>query len=191
MRLALLDECARKAGTERSIGEIKQLVDRAMHLSRSLMLHMSHPALYEFGLVAAAEWLAEDMEELHGLKVDLSGPRESDPLDQRARVILFQCLRELLINVAKHAETDRAAVHIDWTDSSARVTVSDRGIGFDLEAARRKHDGVGFGLFSIHERIRTLGGQLEVRSSPNQGTTISITAPMDQGDSTEAERDKG
>ena len=184
MRLSLLDQDARKAGTEKSIAEIRQLVDRATRLSRSLMLHMSHPALYEMGLVAAAEWLAEDMEELQGLKVELTGRREADPFDQRTRVVLFQCLRELLVNVAKHASTDRAAVRIAWTGGTAQVTVEDQGTGFDPEAARRKRSDSGFGLFSIDERLHMLGGRLEIRSAPGRGTTVVMEVPFEHEPST-------
>lgn len=189
MRLTLLEDLASDPATKESLAEIAPLVDRAVRFIRSMMLQLSHPALYEMGLVAAAEWLAEDIRDLHNLNVTLSGFQGSDPLDQRTRVVLFQCMRELLMNVTKHAATDHATVRITHEDGAVRVTVEDGGVGFDPKVAHVSHDATKFGLFSIRERIRLLGGQVAIRSAPGKGTTAVIDVPIVPPNDTTCERE--
>ena len=97
-------------------------------------------------------------------------------MDEHVRVVLFQCLRELLINGARHARVDKAQVSIGQHGSFVRVTVSDDGVGFDPGASVATDHG--FGLFSIRERLKHLGGRMEIVSAPGQGTRVTLEAPI-------------
>nr|WP_236255020.1 ATP-binding protein [Halomonas zincidurans] len=95
------------------------------------------------------------------------------------RVLLFQVVRELLFNVKKHANVDQARVELDQTNAQVVIRVSDSGDGFDLavmEAQQDEHPG--FGLFSIRERLRLLGGHMEIDAAPGTGTSILVTVPL-------------
>jgi signal transduction histidine kinase len=92
------------------------------------------------------------------------------------RVLLFQIVRELLFNVVKHADTDRATVTIDEADGGLIIIVADEGAGFDPAALKPKTEG-GFGLFSVRERLRLFGGTLEIESAPGEGTRMIATIP--------------
>jgi signal transduction histidine kinase len=94
-------------------------------------------------------------------------------------VTLYRAVRELIINVVKHARADRIKVAIRREARSVRVEVSDDGIGFD--ASKLYSYGVrnkSFGLFSIEERIKLLGGSMEIDSLVGGGTTVRLTAPL-------------
>jgi signal transduction histidine kinase len=92
---------------------------------------------------------------------------------------LFRIVRELLFNVAKHAGVDRVVVDLAREADRLVVHVTDEGRGFDVKKATegewRKG---GFGLFSAQERLRLIGGHMEVRSQLGAGTYIIISVPV-------------
>jgi len=154
------------------------LLDEALAASRSLSVELSPPMLYEAGLARALDWLAQQVEEKHGLHVDV---RSSDePEDDDIRVFLFQCVRELLFNVVKHAQVAAAAVDMRRLDADhIIIEVVDRGQGFDLSHLRERWArGDSFGLCSIYERLGLLGGRFEIRTAPGQGMEAILVAPV-------------
>jgi len=162
--------------------KIRDIIDQAIQDARSLTLELSPPVLYELGLNAGLEWLADQVRERHGLVVDLEDDGRPLALDDHVRGVLFRAVRELLINIAKHARTDRAAVSIRREGKTVGIAVADQGRGFDASAFG---DGFsrtgGFGLFSIKERLGHLGGRLLIESSPGRGTRVTLTAPLKSG----------
>lgn len=170
--------------------ELSELLAHARHQITSLSFQMSPPLLHDVGLMAATRWLAEDLEHSYGLAVTVvDGPEL--PLDEVTRITLFQAIRELLINVKKHSKVDAASVQV-WRDGvMVRVAVEDRGIGLGFDRERgtfgRPQDRTGFGLLALRERLKNLGGSLEVGSClDGSGTRIVISMPLPstKGDST-------
>ena len=160
------------------VGDIDNLLEKAGEYTRSLMAKLNPPVLDELGLPSALNWLAKQMP-LHGLMVDvrLSDDRVQLPDDQA--VLLFQSVRELLINVAKHAGTDRATVSLKVDrEQRLRIEVEDHGRGFDPDAMEAKSANGHFGLFSVRERMQAMGGSLEVTSRPGEGTTVTMLLPL-------------
>ncbi|MBW2420744.1 MAG: PAS domain S-box protein [Deltaproteobacteria bacterium] len=154
------------------VREVEEVIGEADRRTTSLTFQLSPPVLDDVGLVAAAEWLAEDLERQYGLRVELTGDRRTAPLDEAARVTLFRAARELLINVAKHAEVDQALLDISHGEGLVRVSVEDCGIGFDLDEGAD-----GFGLLSLRDRLQHLGGSLEIESAPGSGSRITALVP--------------
>ena len=177
-RLGMLEKTPDQANHPSDVTRISEMLARVLRTSRSLTSQLSHPALYQYGLASAAEWLAKDIEELHGLAVTVDAPPGDDPIDRRLRVLLFQCIRELLVNAAKHAQADAATVRIEWEDRQVRAVVSDGGRGFDTAEVERDASDGGFGLFSIRERLAALGGKMEISSRTGKGTSVTLTVPM-------------
>ncbi|HEY5931663.1 MAG TPA: response regulator, partial [Nitrospira sp.] len=98
-------------------------------------------------------------------------------------ILLFQSVRELLINSSKHAGTGEATVRMEQRDGLLKIDVRDEGAGFDLAAAASAGTPSGgisseFGLFSIRERMRALGGSFDIQSAPGKGTTVTLTLPL-------------
>jgi signal transduction histidine kinase len=93
--------------------------------------------------------------------------------------VIFQVLRELLLNVVKHARTRNVGIVLRRAAEQLVVTVSDDGAGFDMTSMElRQRELVGFGLFSIRQKIEYLGGSVAIYSSPGSGTQVTLMVPM-------------
>jgi PAS domain S-box-containing protein len=178
IRLSLVQPFVKDDNCRKAAEEMQALLGRALQSTRSLTFQMSHPALYDLGFAAGAEWLAEDVSKLYGIQIDIIKDDDLKPLDLRLRIVLFQCLRELLVNAAKHARVNTVSVRIGREGNKFCVVVSDNGAGFDPERLKENTTGSGFGLFSIRERLRSLGGNMEIHSEPQQGTTTILEVPV-------------
>ncbi|MBS0172201.1 MAG: PAS domain S-box protein [Nitrospira sp.] len=164
-----------------SLDVIKQFDDvltEALTYTRTLIAELSPPVLRDHGLPAALRWLAEYMGK-HGLRVEVNVPehlRLSLPEDQA--VLLFQSVRELLINAAKHAGTDQAWVTLKHDRKGIVIDVRDDGRGYDgSRPTSPNNQSSKFGLFSIRERMNALGGSFTIESAPGSGTTAMLYLP--------------
>jgi PAS domain S-box-containing protein len=153
--------------------EVASLVADARRRISSLSFELSPPLLHDVGLVAAIHWLADHMVPQYGLEVSVDETTEPD-LDEATRVTLYRSTRELLINVAKHAQVRRARVQIGSDGGVVRVAVEDHGVGLPLESSR-----AGFGLLALRERIAHLGGSVSTGSgAQGVGTRIVVSLPI-------------
>jgi two-component system, chemotaxis family, CheB/CheR fusion protein len=167
------------------VGESRSTVDGAVELleqaigdARGLIFELSPPVLYDLGLEAALGWLAEDLDKRHGLKVEIGDDGADKPLDDAAKGVVFRAVRELLMNVLKHAQSREAKVALRLTDGQVHIDVEDRGVGFELGAPSEAPSRRGFGLLSVREQIARLGGQLVVQSASGRGTLASVRVPL-------------
>jgi PAS domain S-box-containing protein len=160
--------------------ELEALVDQANRSVRSLSLQLSPPVLHQFGLVPALEWLAEELQRAHDLKVNVSDDGQPKPLGQASSNTLFRAVRELLLNVHKHAKIGRADLDISIVDDRLLLSVSDRGVGFDVTKAVTPTAAGGYGLFSVRERIGYIGGEMHIDSNPGDGTVVVLSLPLER-----------
>ncbi len=157
---------------------ISDLLRCIMHDTRTLTFEISPPILYELGLRQAIAWLGDHFARQFGLKVEVDGDDGSLSLSEGVAVMLFRSTQELLTNVVKHACAEHVVLRLRSDATTFSVSVEDDGVGFDPAAQRQYPSAAGgFGIFSIRERIRHLGGQVEVESSPGHGTRIRVSAP--------------
>jgi PAS domain S-box-containing protein len=173
MKLGMLRGSAGMKGLAESVREIEALIGEAHSRAGSLTFELSPPILHDVGLAAAAQWLAEDMQRRFGLHIAIADGGPHPPLDEASGVTLFRSLQEVLINVVKHAEVDKASVRLWHEEHQMKICIEDEGVGFDPEPGT-----VGFGLLSIGERLHHLGGGLEIESTPAAGTKIVLSAPI-------------
>jgi PAS domain S-box-containing protein len=167
------------ADRELIVGEVevaRDWVSEAVRDARDLSLELSPPTLKSAGLAGALEWLAEQMREKHGLAIHLEFEDGLSIAGEDLRSLLFQCTRELLFNVVKHAGVHEARVAATRSDGHSIVVVSDEGAGFD--AAGREKSSDGFGLAHMRQRVELIGGRMEVRSAPGEGTRVEISVPV-------------
>jgi len=165
--------------------EADQLLDQSLTYTRTVVAELMPPTLRQFGLAAGLRWLGERMSQ-QGLDVDVQVPGETPPLSEDHTTILYQCVRELLFNVLKHAGTKRAAVTMTVDEGRVQIQVRDRGVGCD-PAAVMESKGDKFGLFSIRERMEAIDGWMDLESRPGRGTTVTLgvhvgDAPPPPGD---------
>jgi PAS domain S-box-containing protein len=169
---------AAESGAAPLIDELNGLLADASHEVRSLTSKLSPPALMDLGLVPALSGLAAEMERVYGLAVRIVDDGAPKPLSQTQAAILFRAVRELLINVSKHAGTPSARVEARTLGRMLRVIVEDPGCGIgDWRGAVM--EGKGFGLYSVHERLTFLGGTMEIRSRPGDGTAVIVEIPLE------------
>ena len=159
-----------------SLAYVDELLGRAVTLTRTLSHELAPPALDEENLNVAITWLAEQFTTVHSLEVAVEGDALCPVPDRSLRMVLVQLVRELLFNVAKHADTDRARIRLRACDPDVELTVTDTGAGFD-PAASETSGGEGFGMRSVRERVGLMGGRVAVESAPGQGTRITLRVP--------------
>ena len=162
-----------------TVKTLERLLEKTIHDIRSLTFQLRPPILVQAGLEAAVRWLADEFKEQHDLFVEFIDDRQPKPLADELRAYLFQAMRELLLNVAKHAGTKQARVTMEKTQDTLTIRVEDTGTGFDPTAAimRRPRSG-GFGLFNVQQRTQYFGGIFTIESSPGCGCKATIVAPL-------------
>lgn len=168
------------SGESQTIGELQGLVQKAIEESRTLTFELSPPILYELGLISAIEWLAEQTQRRHGLRVIVHNQLDETPLTLDQRIMLFQIVRELVSNIVKHARAKHATISLRHNQQMVELVVSDTGVGIDSTANQRPPENAGFGLFSIRTRVEQIGGEFSVESTPGKGTRVQILMPQKQ-----------
>lgn len=177
---AVLKRLPDDAKTAELVHNCSQLILTVIRDTRHLIFEISSPSLNEFGLaVAITEWKEQMCKPSHGLEIEVVDRLAIDFASLDLRSILFRNVRELLINVIKHAKATVVVVTLEEKLGCYQITVEDNGIGFiaDEQAGNVSVAG-GFGLFSIQERMIDIGGQLIINANPLQGCTVIMTLPV-------------
>jgi signal transduction histidine kinase len=135
-----------------------------------------HPSILEdLGLADAVRSECSAFYRREGIRVDLRSAGIPENLPRAVAFCCFRIIQEGLRNIAKHARTDRAAIDLSGETGRIRLNIADQGRGFDLKNAGKKP---GLGLVSMQERVRMIGGELEIITSPGHGTRIRVSAPI-------------
>ncbi len=177
------------------VGDLGQIVDEAigilddsMREARSLSFELYPPILHETGLEAALSWLARQWGERTGIECTLfceDGGEQLDP-GEDGRALAYQCVRELLANVAKHAGATAVRIAMLGENGRLVVSVADNGRGVEADPEATAGGGseppVGFGLFSIRERLRAAGGSFRLHSRPGSGCRVEFAIPLPGAD---------
>ncbi len=174
---------------QQDIQRILEMVRESIRKSRVLTAELSPPVLKHHGLIPALEWLAKYFQQAHGLSVELQLDPRVAVSREGFKLLLFQCIRELLFNVIKHASVSSVCLSLVVDDSNnVCITVNDKGIGFDPDTIESDNNQeTGYGLFSIKERLALIGGCFEVDSAPGKGTTCTLIAPLKEDELTQIE----
>jgi signal transduction histidine kinase len=162
-----------------TLGRARELVDDALAELRALIFELRPPALESDGLAAAVRKHADVIGRAHGLAAAVRADTEDAAEDGRpapgVESALFRVVQEALHNVVRHAGATSASVTIESDADAVSVVVEDDGIGFDpgsrAIASRR------LGLVSMRERVAALGGEVDIVSSPGEGTTVRARVP--------------
>ncbi len=159
--------------------DVQEHLARAIHEVRALTFEIGSPILYELGLVAALEETVVEFQEKHGIRSEFEDDGKAKPLGPDLGALVLRAVRELLVNVVKHARADRLTVSTVRDDECLKVVVEDDGIGFDTaEATHAASKSKAFGLFGIRERLDHLGGEMQLESGPGGGSRITLVVPL-------------
>lgn len=160
--------------------QMDAILEEAIETTRTLSAELSPSVLREEDLGDILRWLAEHMQQRHGLTVETDVSEASAVPDDDLRALLFRVVRELLFNIVKHANVDHAHLDARTEDGELLVQIRDDGAGFDPETLAG--DGPsGYGLSEMRERLRLLGGRLDIKSAPGEGTRAIVAVPAPGG----------
>ena len=174
LTLGLLRGAADEAERDALRDQADEVLAGAVDLTRTLAADVAPPALADADLAEALRWLADRARARLWLDIAVEA-RPCPVSDDGARAVLYHAVRELLLNVAKHAGTGRATVRV-WRDGpDAVVEVEDGGVGFDPGAA--SPSGGGLGLVGVRERVGWAGGRVDLDAAPGRGTRVRLAVP--------------
>lgn len=180
LRLNVLKELPLPSDAIDSIDTVCGIVEQALVDTRTLTFELSCPMLNELGLAAALEELCSGMRREYSIDFEYSGATALLPMSMDREITLYRFTRELLVNVMKHARAKWARVQLEQMPESVRICVKDDGVGFDAgKAGQGFSPSGGFGLFNIREYVRHAGGNLQIVSTPEGGTEVVLSVPME------------
>jgi len=162
---------------EPMLENVDRLLSDSIEKSRRLSHELSPAVLQHSGLVDSLRWVAQRTSEQFGLDVHLESDAEKQAENESMKVFLFRCAQELLFNIVKHAKAKSARVELSSSDGNLVLSVIDQGIGFNPEILNSSIAKAGFGLLTIRERARYVGGNLSIESSPGKGSRFTLTVP--------------
>jgi PAS domain S-box-containing protein len=154
--------------------EILSLVEKTIKYTKSLTFELSPPILYELGFEATIEWLGEQVQKQHAILFEFEDDGIPKALDKDVSILMFQAVRELFMNVVKHAQARKVKVSLRRINEKMEITVEDDGVGFDPSKIGR----TSFGFFSIRERLEHFGGTFVIDTESGEGTRVTLTAPV-------------
>jgi signal transduction histidine kinase len=172
--------CAGNEDAQRRLTELKTLGSTLGRELNRIAWELRPMALDDLGLEGAVTQYLEEWSERSGLKIDLEFELGDRRLPQPVETALFRALQESINNVMKHSGADRVGVILRATDREVRLIVDDNGRGFSLpdEADGRELDLQHLGLLGLRERVALVGGDFEVESAVEGGTTVYVRVPL-------------
>jgi len=158
--------------------EIVRAQDRVAAVAESLrkLSHELHPGVIQhIGLAQALQTYCEEFADWNAVETDFSVRGTLEPLPSGVDVALYRVAQEALNNVARHAGAKRVAVTLAIGPDSLELVIADDGRGFVREPAGARQS---LGLLSIEERVRAVGGTLDIASAPGRGTEVRVGVPL-------------
>jgi signal transduction histidine kinase len=153
---------------------LKGMAEQSLHVIRDIAAGLRPSVLDDLGLPAAVQKQTREFSKRTGVTVSVKVDGRFDELRDPHRTYIYRIVQEALTNCAKHANARHIAVTLADRHGRIELTIADDGAGFDPDRMRTG----GLGLIGMEERVRELGGTVDVRSSRSQGTTIHVIAPL-------------
>jgi two-component system NarL family sensor kinase len=175
-----IDSLLKRYPSEPELKELAALLDDSISQTRTISYLLHPPLLDELGLVSAVTWLTEGYAKRTGVEITLQIPAQTERLPRNFEVPLFRILQEALTNIHRHSKSAKADVSIQVNSHEVSPFVRDYGKGIPTETLENfKANGthVGVGLAGMKERVRELGGMLEIKSD-HTGTAIGVKIPV-------------
>ncbi|PYR87083.1 MAG: hypothetical protein DMG19_11495 [Acidobacteria bacterium] len=140
---------------------------------RNIAMGLRPSMLDDSGLAPALRWQTREFSKYTGIRVavDIEGPVDS--IGDLQRTCIYRVVQEALTNCARHSKAKNAHLKLRRTSEQVRLELADDGIGFGADASYR-----GMGLIGIEERVRELGGTVEIASGPGEGARLSVEIPL-------------
>ena len=160
---------------QEQLARIKTTAETTVNAVRNIALLLRPSMLDDLGLIAAIEWQAREISRRSDMEVEVEAPAgagNSEELAEEYKICIYRVTQEALNNAARHSGGHRAWVKLEQTPDYIAVSIRDDGRGFDPNTTR------GLGLLGMEERVRRLGGKLEINSQAGQGTRLRAELPL-------------
>ncbi len=154
------------------------LIDQSISEIRNLVFELSSSVLYQLGFNSAMEELISDISSKNNLNYHFH-PIGEGKFSEELEIFLLRATRELLTNIVKHAEATKIEITLEYKTDQIILTVNDNGIGIPDNKKFFPTQRKGFGLYSISQRIRAIGGDLITSNNPHQGLSIKLVSPSE------------
>lgn len=177
VRLQLIENMTGDPDVRHELAELRELVVDTLDGVRRLAVQLGPSVLEDLGLRSGLEWLVDRVREDAGLPVDLAVDCAEPNVPPTTAIALFRVAQEALTNVVRHARASRAEMRLADANGRLTLTVSDDGVGFDVEEARARPT-ASVGLFGMAERVALVDGTIEVRSRKGAGTRVEVRVPV-------------
>ena len=156
----------------RYLENIRTFADSSVNSLRDIALLLRPSMLDDLGLIPALEWQAREVSRRSSIQVKVAAEKVPDSLSDAVRTCIYRVVQEALHNVSQHSGARSATVTVCQTGESLMLIVKDDGRGFDPVRMR------GLGLLGMEERVKQLGGRMEIQSQPGKGTALRVTLPV-------------
>ena len=163
--------------TREMLDHIKTVAERVVQTVRNMALLLRPSMLDDLGLVPAVEWYARELSRQAGIEVKVHAENVSEKLPDEVKVCVYRVIQEALNNAQRHAHAKNVLVELTQSSDATRVKITDDGSGFDAKRTR------GMGVLGMEERVKRLGGTINIDSRPGAGTTITVELPLAAGGS--------
>ncbi len=158
--------------------DLEEQIRNTLQGVRRFSQNLRPPMLDDFGLMASLRWLVRDMQQRGSIETSLSVKGEEKRLAADVELAVFRVVQEALTNVEKHAQASKLEMTISFTAESLDILIKDNGKGFELSGELSDLPRGGrLGLVGMDERVRLIGGKLDIESGTDKGTTVSIHVP--------------
>lgn len=154
---------------------MRRLIDSTMQVVRRIATGMRPEILDEMGLVAAIAWQAKEFQKRMGIRCRVQLPAERADLGTALGTAVFRIFQEILTNIARHAKASSVSVQMTISKERLTLEVADDGCGIADGAV---HARASLGLLGMQERAQLFGGEVSIRGTPGNGTTVSLAIPL-------------
>ncbi len=178
MHLAIIAQGALKPEVRKAADESQEMLQQLSKEIRTVSYLLHPPLLDENGLPEAIRWYKKGLEDRSGFKIDLDIPKDFGRLPVDIEVAIFRIVQECLTNIHRHSGAENATIRMVHEATEVSLEIQDDGTGIAKEvlaAIRTQRSGVG--MTGMLERVRYLGGNLDIQSD-SSGTKISVTLPL-------------
>lgn len=171
-------------GVKDEILNLKEVVRGTLKDVRKIIYDLRPMSLDDLGLIPTLEKYVSTFEEDTGIKIIIKVLGKYNNLASAIQVALFRIVQESLSNISKHSGAKTATLIIEKSQTKLNMSITDDGVGFDPENYKNELRDIrsGFGLMNIKERVGLLNGNINITSSTNTGTKLSIFIPLSEGD---------
>jgi PAS domain S-box-containing protein len=160
------------------LSDVQELIKQSLNEIRQLIYRLCPPALKEFDIDIAIDFLVEDINKKFHVDIQYINTFDNSvDIDEIKKITLYRVANELILNILKHSGVKKGKIELSKNQDTVLLKVEDSGIGFDM-ATINGNPFNGFGLFALSERCKNIGGNIKIKSIPGEGTKVVLYIPL-------------